>query len=407
MSMPTPSSRSNTPEAQARARDPFQPLDLFHEGERTMSPPPVTFEKAMDPSLDSQPNTPTGSSTFSRTSTLNSLSTVQTQDSDTTLYSQSTIRTQDTEATLCSPITTTSDDTASVSRSRTFPSMGSYSNDRKALPKGTSLRVDLPRLLHQQHTIPTFPIGVSIPLAQYSPGRSNMYLAWRGDQGVTPVPSNQTGPSRGLTFPIERPRNSTSLEDMQPSMFEETEEEAVSESSGLSDPLPQDINNSDTDTCDNMVKQEVFPDNTKPTSLQAETDVFVKKTMITSGQRMFGSLDSKQTGLKFQLDSSPSFLSQRRKNSHRSRPTPKTRRILASQNYQADGGRPPNPGSNVLCAASTIPTPESMEAPEHISKNKRRSQIEEIQGSRSPSPSLGKRPRGEDNRYVARIKSGY
>lgn len=391
MSMPASSSRSNTPKAQAQTQDSFQPLDYFYEGERTMSPPPVALEKAIDPSLDSQPDTPSASSTscLSRTSTLNSFSTVQTQDSDTTLCSQST---------------QSSDDTVSVSRSRTFPAMGSYPNDRKILPKGTDLRIDLPRSLHKQQTICPFPIGVSVPLAQSVPGRSNTYLRWPGDQGGTPVPSNQTAPSRHLTFPIERPRNPTILEDTQPSMPERTEEETVSESSGLGNPLAKDMNNSSTDMCYNVVMQAVPPDDAELASLQAETDVFLKSRMITSERRMFGLLDSKQTGLEFKLDPIASFLSQRRKNLHRNRPASKTRRSLASQSYQADIGRPCSPGGNVLSAASTIPTPESMEEPEHISKNEPLSQTEEIQGSRSPSPSLPQTLCGEDNRYVARIK---
>lgn len=375
-----------------------------------MSPPPVSLEKAMNPSLDSHldnsqldsslPDTSDASSTsfLSRSSTLNSFSTVQTQDSDTTLFSQS------------SP---SSDDTVSVPRSLTFPAMRPYAVDRTSLPKGASIRmVEHPASIYEQHTAFPFPIGVSVPMVQSRAGLRNTYITWPVNQGQgIPIPNNQAPPSRHLTFPMERPRTPTKVEDTQSSMSQRNEERKVPELPGLGDPLPKDVATSRT--AFNAFRQEMPPDELESCGLQMRTDMFLKSRLTASEQWMIGFLDSKQAGFHCQAASNPSLLSQSRKSLHRKRPTSKARKEservmnLNFQHCPADRQRSCSPGSTVLSAATTNASSEATMEPKDFRANDPRTRAEEIQESRSPSPSLTKNPCDEGNRYVARTQSGY
>ncbi|KAI7786199.1 hypothetical protein LA080_004583 [Diaporthe eres] len=338
MSMPASSPRDNTQEAQAQTQDSFQPPEYFNGGERTISPPPVSLEKDMDPSLcshldnsqldSSLPDTSDASSTsfLSRSSTLNSFSTVQTQDSDTTLCSQSN---------------PSSDDTVSVPRSLTFPAMRPYAVDRKSLPNGASIR------MVEQHTVFPFPTRVPGPMIQSSSGLRNTYLTWPVNQGQeTPILNSQTIPSRHLTFPMERPRTPTNVEDTQSSVSQRNEERKVPDSPGLGNPLPQDVATSRAAV--NAFRQEMSPDEPEFRALQIQTDMFLKSRLTASEQWMIGFLDSKQAGFH--------------------------------------------------CQASTVASSEVTMEPKDFRADEPGTPAEEIQGSRSPSPSLKNKPCGEGNR---------
>lgn len=384
--MPASSPRNNTPEAQAQTQDPFQPLDYFHGGERTKSPPPVALEKAMDPSLafhldSSQPGTPAASSTtcLSRSSTLNSFGTIQTQDSD---------------ITLCSHTNSSSDDTVSVPRSSTFPAVRSYPVDLKSFPNGANVRmVELPEfpksLLYKQQKVLPFPVAGSVPTAQSIPG---------GER--TQASNNQATPSRHLTFPMEKPKTPTRLGD---------EERTIPESLALGSPLMI----SSTDLCYNMFKQEMPTHEPELCSLQAQTDVFVKSRLTTSERWTIGSIDSKQSGLHCQLGPGASFLSQRRRNLDRKRAMsilhrePERVISLASQHYQEDRERPHNPENIMYPVASTTATSKSTMEPEDYRESEHQRRAEDIQESRSPSPILTSEPFAEGNRYVERTQLCY
>lgn len=401
--MPASSPRDNTQEAQAQTQDSFQPPEYFNGGERTISPPPVTLEKDMDPSLcshlensqldSSLPDTSDASSTsfLSRSSTLNSFSTVQTQDSDTTLFSQS------------SP---SLDDTVSVPRSLTFPAMRPYAVDRNSLPNGASIR------MVEQHTVFPFPTRVPGPMIQSSSGLRNTYLTWPVNQGrETPIPNNQTIPSRHLTFPMERPRTPTKVEDTQSSVSQRNEERKVPDSPGLGNPLPQDVATSRAAV--NAFRQEMPPDEPQFRALQIQTDMFLKSKLTASEQWMIGFLDSKKAGFHCQGVPNPSLLSQRRKGPHRNRPTSKTRKEpervmnLDSQHYHASRQRPCSPDSTALSPAGTVASSEVTMEPKDFRANEPGARTEEIQESRSPSPTLTNKPCGEDKRYVLRTPSSY
>lgn len=390
--MPASASRNNTQEDQAQTHHPIQPRDYFLGGERTTSPPPGGLEKVMDPSLRSPPDTPAASSISSpsRSSTLNSFSTTQSQESNTTIDS------------------TSSDDTVSVPRSLSFPAMGSHPADHKSLSKGETIRmVQFPviSLYHLKHTAFPLRIGVPVPLPQYSSGHNNTHPTWPDDQSGGPAPNNQAPPSRHLTFPIGGPRNLTKFEDSISFMPEGDEDRTISESSRPGDPLSEDsgvdIPNTDVES----------------RSLETQTDAFLESRMNTSEERwMIGSLHSRQPGLQCQLPPDPSSLLQRRKSSRRNRPMSNARRglertaSLASQHCHAGTERscsPCNTVFNVFNDPSTITNSEATAEPENFSRNEPQNPEEEIKESHSPSLSLRNKPRGESKRYVQRTQSGY
>lgn len=406
MSIPASSPRNDTREAQAPTQGSPQPYDYFLGSERTMSPPPVSLEKGVDPSQGSQPNTPAAStiSCLSRSDTLNSSSTLA---SFSTLNSSITTQTQESGTTLCSQSSSSSDDTVSVPRSQTFPAMASYPNDRKILPKETTIRmVELRRSLYKQHAVLPSHIGGSAPPDQSSPGRSNTYLMWPYEQGeVAPVPNNQAPPSRHFTFPIEILRDSGRLVDKEISTISPPQDPFLFNRS------PEDVTISNTDMCYDMFKQEMPPDEPEFRSLQAQKDVFLKSRLTTPEQWMIGLLDSKEAGLQCQLAPNPSFLSQRRKNLHRNRPLSKARKEpervmnLASHHYEADGEQPYSPGSTTSSVANTITTPEATAEPEGFRQNQAQPEAEETQDSGFMGPSLPNEPSGGGNRYVDKIHS--
>ena len=391
--MPASAPRNNIPEALAQTQDSPQPLEYFPGSERTMSPPPIALEKAMDPSQASQPDTPTvprASSCLSRSSTLNSYSTTQTQDSDITFYSQSN---------------SSSDDTISGPsvRSSTFPAMGSYPVDRKSFPKGASIRVfEFPQSFFEPPTVFQYQSGASYQINRSTPGHTNRYFTWSdGQDGEITAEPNQAPPSRHLTFPFERSRNPGILEDTHFSMRENTGDATLSESSNMFDPLQKPATASDTEMdCTVFNHHQAGLDH-----LKTQTDVLEKSRLTSSERLLLALLESKQAGLHCERAPNPSFLSQRRKNSPWNSTMSKTPKEsehvvnLTSQDCQADTERPSGPGSTAIFT-STIATSVATMEPEQFSTNELRTQLEDVQESRSGSPSFPNEPCGKRNRYV-------
>lgn len=399
MSMPASSPRNDTREAQAPAQGSIQDYDYFLGSERSMSPPPVSLEKAVDPSLSSQPNTPAAStiSCLSRSSTLTSSSTGQSQDSDITVYSQNG---------------SSLDEAVSVSRSLTLPAMGSYPVDRKSLPKGAAARLfELPRPLFELPPVYPYSSNVSVPMNQASSSRINRYLTWPKRQiEETPAHSNQAPPSRHLTFPMERSSNPTKLEDTRSFVFEANEDRNVPGSTSTSEPLSKTMITPDTEMCYNVLPQEMAPDEAGCYDFGAQADMFWATRLIKSNQCLLESLDSKHDGLYCELapNASTDLVSQRSKKFLRNRARAllqgrkSTERAInvASQRCKSDQERPRSADGAMFSDASTVVTSEAAVAPEHISRKRPNTQTEEIQESRASSPSPPDKPRSERSRYV-------
>lgn len=401
--MPASAPRNNTPEALAQTEDSPQPPDYFHESKRTTSPPPVALEKAMDPSQASQPDTSTAStaSCLSRSSTLNSYSTTQTQESDITLYSQSS---------------SSSDETISVPslRSLTFPAMRSYPVDRKSLPKGASIRVfEFPQSFFEPPPVFPYQSGDSFQMNQSTPGHINRYYGWSdGQDEGSPADPNQAPPSRHLTFPIERSMNPGKPDDAHSSMREEDGDSTFSGSFNIVNPLQKLARASDTDMDYTVFKQEMPPDEAVFEPLTTHTDVFVKSRLTSSERWALALLLSKQAGLHCERAPNTSVLSQRCKNSPSNRPLSKTTEELerganlSPQPSHVDAEQPSGPGSTAFSTstfATSVPTAE----PEEFSTNELRTQTqtEETQGSHSSSQSVLNDMSVEGNPYVPKSQS--
>lgn len=384
--MPASSSRNDTREAQAPTKHSPEPLDYFVEGERTTSPRPVILEKVMDPSLGSQPNTPDAStiSCLSRSSTLTSSSTGQSQDSDFTIYSLNS---------------SSLDEKVSVSRSSTLPAMGSYPVDRKSLSKPIRL-FELPRSLLEHRQAYPYSSSFSVPMNEASSSRINRHLTWPKRQNEEiPAHNNQAPPSRHLTFPIDRSSNQTELEATHPFVFEGNEDRNVPGSTSTSEPLPKTLITPDTEMCYNVFPQELRPEEARFYEFRAQVDMAWATGLIKSNQCVFDSLDSKHDGLYCELapNVSTEFVSQRNKKLLRNSSTLKGHKERAE--------RPRSPESALFSAASTIVTSEAALAPEHNSRKRLQIQTEEIQESRVSSPSPPSKPCGERSRYVCRTHS--
>lgn len=398
---PTPASshRDCTPEDQAQTQDSVQPLDHIHGGQRATSPPPGALEKAMDPSLGSRPDTPTASSTscLSRSSTLNSFSTTESQESINTLYSL---------------ISSFTDETVSVSRSLTLPAMGSYPVDRKSLPKGASIRLfDLPKLPSERSGYP-YPSGTSVQTNQAGSGRINRYTTWPDRQNIeTPAHDKQVLPSRHLTFPIEKSKDPTELAGSPYFVFEGSEGRRIPVSSRRHSPFLQGATTLSTEMCYNLFKQESPLDEAEFYRLQERNGMSVNPhggRLGTSNDWMIGSLHSKHDGVHSELAHSPptEWPSQRhtcRQASrnvsiiHGSKAAERSKGVV-SQHHRSDLKRPCSPDSAMFSTTSTIITPGAAVAPEHTRRKESWIQEEEVHESRSSSPGPQNRSRRERNR---------
>lgn len=400
--MPASSHEDNTRGVQAQTQDSVQPLAFLYEGERAMSPPPVTLEKAMDPSLGSQPNTPSAASTgcLSRSSTLNSSSTVQTQDSENTFYSHSS---------------SFSDDTVSVSTSSSLPSLGPHPVDRNPLLKEANFRVfTLPKPLLEQHPVLPYASGVFFSKNHSRFGRINRYLTWPHPQDEEARPdSNQVPPQRKRTFPLEIPRDLTTLEEETESFTcNENADSTMPLSSSLGDPLQSQVTALATDMDHNVLMQEGPPDEAESHNLQSHEDIFGKRRFITPDHWMPGSLNSKHDGLYCELprNSSAEFLLQRPRKLSRNisifqerlkeRKAIERSRNAVLQHHQSDGEQQDSAETMAFPAASKIVTTEAAMAPERIGRKELQTQAEEIQESLTSSPSPPNKPCGEINRYA-------
>lgn len=392
MSMPASSSRSSTPEAQALTRSPFQPPDSFLGGERSMSPPPVTLEKAMDPSLGSQPSTPATSiiSFLSRSDTGRS------QDSDNTLYSQNS---------------SSFDGTVLLPRKSNFPAMGSHPVDHNSLPKGAAIRLfELPKSRLEYRPAPTYPSRVSIPVDQPGSSRIHRYPTWPKRQGQENRDlNNQAPPSRHSTFPIGKSSNTTEPKNTHSFVFEATENRNIPGSAKIGDLLPEDMDLPDTDmpVYDNAFRQEMAPDETAIFNFQAQKDMILTTALMTSKQLMFDSIDSKYDGLHCERapKCSAELVSQLRK-----KPFQKFSMLqglesagiaepVASKYSESDRERSCSPDSVVFPATRTIITSEAAIAPRDINRKEVETQAED-QKSCASSPSPPGKLCGERNRYV-------
>lgn len=398
MSMPASSSRSSTPEAQALIQNPLQPLDYFLGGERSMSPPPVTVEKAMDPSLGSQPSTPATSiiSCLSRSDTGRS------QDSDNTLYSHNS---------------SSFDGTVFLPRISNFSAMGSHPVDHNSLPKGAAIRLfDLPKSRLEYRPAPTYPSRVSVPVSQSGSSRIHRNPTWpkRQSQGNRDL-NNQAPPSRHSTFPIERPSDPTEPRATHSFVFEATENRDIPGPTKISDPLPEDMDLPYTDVpvYYNALSQETTSDESKFFELRAREEMLWETKLIKSNDFMFDSLDSKHNGLLFPWapNSSTEPVSQSGKKSLQKvlmlpgDETAETSRIDASKYHKSDRERSRSPESVISPAASTGVTSEAAIAPGILSREELQTGMEDIQECCALSPSLPAKPCGERSWYVCRSHS--
>lgn len=398
--MPTPASAEGdcTPEDQAQTQDAFRPLGHIHEGQTTMSPASDALEKAVGPSPGFRPNTPTASSTscLSRSSTLNSSSTTESQESINTLYSLSSSST---------------DDTVSVSRSLTFPVVGSYpAGGDKSLSEGANIRLlQWPKSSVEYHPIFPYTSGVSAPMDQSSPGRMNRYPTWpkRRDEG-SPTQNNQvTSPLRHLTFPLPISRDPNRPDSMPSFMFEGNEDRSAPHASSMQDQLPKDVTTSGTGMGYKVLRQNMPPDETGFHDLPDQTDSRIKCRLIEQTYLMFGPLDSKHDGLHCKLAQRPStdFLAQRRERLSRNmsvvhRPKGGERgRDSSSKHHRADEDSE-RPNDTLYEAASTVFPSESAVGLGELRRTEHQTQTTDTQICHSPRLSVPNKPCGEGNRYV-------
>lgn len=391
MSTPPSSPRNSTRGTQGQTEDDLESFDYFHEGKRAIPPLLVGLEKAMDPSPGPQPQTPAASSTscLSRSSTLSSLSTTQTHESDTTDCSQSSL---------------SSDDTTSLYRSLTLPSPVSYPVGRKHFFK-------VPRALFEHRSVFPYPSGVSVPMERASFGRINRHPTWpdRQDEGRAAHNHHQS-PLRHSTFPIESPRNPTLLHDTQTLISEGPEDAIVPEPSDMSDVLPENVTTSSTDMCYDVFRQEMPPDEPEFYTSHMQIGMFVKGSLISPDHCVFGSLDSKHDGLYCEVAANPSteYVSQRRKMLSRKIPILQGRkaaeraRNVASQLYRTYGENQQSPERTMFSSANTLVTSEAAVAPKHMNRKEFPTQAEASRKSCSSSPSPPDKPCGEINRYVGK-----
>lgn len=399
---PTPPSAHDdcTPEDQAQTQDSVQPLEHIRAGQMAMSSAPGALDKAVDPSLGSRPNTPTASSIscLSRSSTLNSSSTTESQESINTLYSIGSSST---------------DDTVSISRSLTLPTVGSYPANGISLPKGANIHVlQWPKSSSDHHRLFPYTSCVSAPMDQSSPGHMNRYPTWpkRKDEG-SPAQNNQViPPVRHLTFPLPISRD-PNIPDSTPSfMFEGNEDRSVPHSSSMKDQLPKDATTSSTGMCCNILRQNMPSDETEFRDLPEQTDGRVKCRLIGQTYWMFGPLDSKHDGMYCELAQRPStdFLAQRRENLSRNMSVvhrhkgEEWRRDMSSKHYKAneDSERPHSQDGTINSAASTIFPSESAVRFGELRRTEHQTQTNDMQRCRSPSLSVPNKPCGENNRFV-------
>lgn len=285
-SMPPSPHGNNKLGGHARTRDSIQPLDYFHTlgiGERTMSPPPVGLEKARGPPTDSHPDTPAASTTsdFSRSSTINSL---QSQDSDITSYSLNT---------------SSSDDTISVPRSLSFPVARNSPLNPNSLPK-VDVPFDFSSLLNAY-------ASVRAPKDWASPVPINTHFFWpEGRDEESPTRTNQALPSRHSTFPIERRRSQTKLGDASSYTSNGNEDPAEPELSGMTDQTPEAVATSFPGMHHNTMRQETLPDEADRESLSVQTDTFLKGRFSVSDGLVVGSFDRKHADLSYGFASTSS-----------------------------------------------------------------------------------------------------
>lgn len=392
MSMPASSSRSSTQEAQALTQNPSQPLDYFLGGERSMSPPPVTVEKPMDPSLGSQPSTPATSiiSFLSRSDTGRS------QDSDNTLYSHNS---------------STFDGTVFLPRVSNFSAMGSHPVDHNSLPKGAAIRLfDLPKSRLEYRPAPTHPSRVSVPVNQPGSSRIHRNPTWPKRQGQENRDlNNQTPPSRHSTFPIEKSSTPTEPRATHSFVFEATENRHIPGSTKIGDPLLEDMDFPDTDmpVYDNAFRQEMAPDEAAIFNVQTQEDIIWTTALMTSKQLLFDSLDSTYDGLHCEMapNSSTELVSRLRKKPFQRFPMLQGRESaeiadhVASKHSEPDRERSCSPDSVVFPATRTIITSEAAIAPRDISRKELETQAED-QKTCASSPSPPGKLCGERSRYV-------
>lgn len=399
---PTPASAHGdyTPEDQAHTQDPVQPLDHVHGGKTATSPPPGALDKAVNPSLGSRPNTPTASSIswLSRSSTLDSSSTTESQESGNTLYSISSSST---------------DDTVSISRSLTLPTVGSYPANGTSLPKGANIHVlQWPKSSSDHHRLFPCTSGVSVPMDQSGPGHMSRYPTWpkRKDEG-SPAQNNQViPPIRHLTFPLPISRDPNIPDSMPSFMFEGNEDRSVPHPSSMKDQLSKDATTSSTGMCNNILRQNMPSGETVFRDLPEQTDSRVKCRLIGQTYWMFGPLDSKHDGMYCELAQRPStdFLGHRREKLSRNMSVvhrhkgEERGRVLTSKHYEAneDSGRPNSQDDTMYSAASTLFPSESAVGYGELRSTEHQTQTNDMQKCRSPSPSVPNKACGESNRYV-------
>lgn len=392
MSMPASSSRSSTPEAQALTKTRFQPPDCFLGGQRTMSPPPVTVEKAMDPSLGSQPSTPAASiiSCLSRSDTGRS------QDSDNTLYSHNS---------------SSFDGTVFLPRKSSFPAMGSHPVDHNSLLNGVPIPLfKLPKSRLEYRPAPTYPSRVSVPVNQPGSSRIHRNPTWPKRQGQENRDLNNQAPrSRHSTFPIERSNNPTEPRATNSFVFEATETLNIPGSTRIGDSLPEDMDIPDTDipVYHSALRQEMAFEEPKSFNFEAQGDMILATRLIKSNPFMYDSLDSKHDGLhcEWAPNSSTEPVSQLRKKPFQNfsvlqgdQSAGRTK-LSASKHYESDRERVIPP------AASTIVTSETAISSGNLRREELQTQTEDVKESCASSPSLPAKLCGEDTRYVCRSPS--
>lgn len=388
--MPLSSSRSSTPEAQAMTKNRFQPPDSFLGGERSMSPRPVTLEKAMDPSPGSRPSTPATSiiSFLSRSSTGHS------QDSDNTHYSLNS---------------SCFDGTVLVPRESPFPAMGSHPIDQNSLPKGGPVPLfDLPKSQLEYRPAPKYPSRVSVPVNQPGSSRIQRPPTWPKRQSPENRDLNNRGPpSRHSSFPIERSSNTKKPIVTRSFVFEATENRNAPGSIETARPLPEDMDLPDTDIPVYYNGQGLAPDGVEIFNVQAQEDIIWTTGLMTSKQSMFHSLDSKYDGLHCERapNSSTELESQLRKKPFQSfsmlggHESAEMDEAVASKHSASDRERSCSPDSVVFPVTRTIITSEAAIAPEDISRKALETQAEH-QESCTSSPSPRGKLCGERSRYV-------
>lgn len=375
--------RNNTAEAQAVTDNLVQPLDYLVEGEKTMSRHPEDLQKALDSLPDSRPDTPSSSATsyLSRSDTISSSTSIETQGSSITGYSQANL---------------SSYDTLRVLRSLTLPTaMGANAADVKPFLKRSTFPVlEVPRSLLDRDPTLLYQSGSIAPMDQHGHDHINRHATW---PEILHHPS-QSPPAQTHSSTVERSRNPVRPEDTRSFIFEETMGSPVltpSDSDSNVDSLQHQARDSGIDISYSWTSQDTSSSEAVNPNLQ---------------HAMINSFHCEPHGFQppFSSISFSKLLLQRPKKTPRNRSRSKFRKglervvDLAPQHTHAERERQHSPDSAISSTCSTIVDSEATVEPEDRSMNDGLPQEDDNQKSRSPTPSPPTNLVGNRKRCVPR-----